>query len=283
MNYTTVNFTVEPFYSEIIIAELSEIGFDIFLENDNGFQASIDKDLYNHNALQEIVTRYKSMVSPLSFTVEEVEKKNWNEEWEKNYDPIIVSDSCIVRASFHVINKKYPYEIVINPKMSFGTGHHETTFLMLKTQLSVDHKNKKVMDLGCGTGILAIMAHQLGAKEIVGCDVDEWCITNSQENFELNNCQNIQTFHGTVRAIPPIDPQDIILANINRNVLLEEISDYADRLKENGYLLLSGFYEKDIKDIKDIATKNKLNFRSQETKKDWAVVLFQKSLELHNY
>lgn len=278
MNYTTVNFVVDPTYSEIIIAELSEVGFDVFLENDHGFQASISKDLFKKDILQEIVTRYKDVVSPLSFTVEDIAKKNWNEEWEKNYDPIIVSDTCIVKASFHLIEKKYPYEIIINPKMSFGTGHHETTFLMLKNQLSIDHTGKNVMDLGCGTGILAIMAHKLGAREVTVCDIDEWCITNSLENFEINKCQNIQAFPGTVKAIPSREPQDIILANINKNVLLEEIPHYATLLKENGFLLLSGFYEKDIDDIKNIAVENKLNFHSKETKKDWAVVLFQKSL-----
>src|SRR5690606_6097713 len=141
--------------------------------------------------IEEIVERYREVVSPLSFTIEEVERKNWNEEWEKNYDPIIVSDSCVVRASFHNIEKRYPYEIIVNPKMSFGTGHHETTFLMLTKQLSIDHTNQRVMDLGCGTGILAIMAHKLGARKVTACDIDEWCITNSLENFEINNCQDI--------------------------------------------------------------------------------------------
>ncbi len=279
MNYITVHFVVDPSFSDIIIAELSEIGFDIFLEEDDGgFQASIDKELFNKLAVQEVVDRYKQLVSPLSFSVEELEKVNWNQEWEKNYDPIIVSDECIVKASFHSITKKYPYEIIVNPKMSFGTGHHETTFLMLKTQLSVDHQGKKVMDLGCGTGILAIMAHKLGAKEVVACDIDDWCITNSLENFEINGCQNIQIFPGTVSDIPPQEPQDIILANINRNVLLDEIPYYARLLKENGILLLSGFYSKDIEDIKKVAIENDLIFQSQETKKDWAVVLMQKSL-----
>ncbi len=278
MHYTTVHFVVDPAYAEIIIAELAEIGYDVFLENDEGFQASIETALYDVHALQELVDRYKHIVSPLTYTVEEMEKKNWNEEWEKNYDPIIVSDSCIVKASFHTIDKKYPYEIIINPKMSFGTGHHETTFLMLKTQLTIDHQGKTVMDLGCGTGILAIMAHKLGAKEITVCDIDDWCITNSQENFEMNDCQHIQAYLGTVKDIPSKEPQDIVLANINRNVLLEEIPTYAQLLKNNGFLLLSGFYSNDIADIKELATKNKLKFHSQETKKDWAVVLFQKSI-----
>lgn len=278
MNYITVTFFVSPEFTDILIAELSEIGFDIFLENETGFQASIEKNLYSKDAIEEIISRYKEFISPLSYTEEEVEKKNWNEEWEKNYDPIIVSDACIVKASFHQIEKKYPYEIIVNPKMSFGTGHHETTFLMLQKQLTIDHTDKKVMDLGCGTGILAIMANKLGAKEIVVCDIDEWCVENSSENFGLNNCDNIKIFLGTVENIPDHGPQDIILANINRNVLLEEIPQYGALLKNNGYLLLSGFYERDIEDIKRLASKNQLKYQNHETKKDWAVVLFQKCI-----
>ena len=278
MNYITVTFFVSPEFTDILIAELSEIGFDIFLESEHGFQASIEKDLYSKDAIEEIISRYKEFISPLSYTEEEVEKKNWNEEWEKNYDPIIVSDTCIVKASFHQIEKKYPYEIIVNPKMSFGTGHHETTFLMLQKQLTIDHTDKKVMDLGCGTGILAIMANKLGAKEIVVCDIDEWCVENSSENFGLNGCENIKTFLGTVENIPDHGPQDIILANINRNVLLEEIPRYSSLLKNNGYLLLSGFYERDIEDIKKLASKNQLKYQNHETKKDWAVVLFQKCI-----
>lgn len=278
MNYCTLNFTIDSTFTEILIAELSEIGFDIFLENDEGFQASIEQDSFDTAAIEEIVERYREVVSPLSFTIEEVERKNWNEEWEKNYDPIIVSDSCVVRASFHNIEKRYPYEIIVNPKMSFGTGHHETTFLMLTKQLSIDHTNQRVMDLGCGTGILAIMAHKLGAREVTACDIDEWCITNSLENFEINNCQDITIFPGSVTDIPQTEPQDIILANINKNVLINEIPFYGSRLKAGGYLLMSGFYDEDVEDIQKIASENKFNFLSKETKKDWAVVLFQKSL-----
>lgn len=162
--------------------------------------------------------------------------------------------------------------------MSFGTGHHETTYLMLRTQLQIDHIGKKVMDLGCGTGILAILANKLGAQEIVVCDIDEWCVENSTENFELNNCKNIKTFLGTVNDIPNVGLQDIVLANINRNVLLEEIPQYAALLKDEGYLLLSGFYENDINEIKNLATANQLKYLQHETKKDWAVVLFRKEL-----
>ncbi len=276
MNYIVLNFECDPAFSDMLIAELSQVDFDTFLETDTGFQASIGADAYDEQAVGEIVERYKDIVTPLSYVAEEVEKKNWNEEWEKHYDPIVVGDKCIVRASFHEPVPEYPYEIVINPKMSFGTGHHETTHLMLKAQLGIDFKGKSVLDLGCGTGILAIMAHKLGAASIDACDIEEWAVSNSIENFMLNGCPEINCYEGTVEAIPGRQPRDIILANINRNVLLEEIPTYSTLLKADGYLLLSGFYEKDIPDIEKMAVNQGLKKLRYETKKDWVVVVFEK-------
>lgn len=276
MNYIVLNFECDPACSDMLIAELSQVDFDTFLETDTGFQASAEADVYNERAVNEIVEKYRDIVSPLSYVVEEVEKKNWNEEWEKHYDPIIVDDKCIVRASFHEPVLDYPYEIVINPKMSFGTGHHETTHLMLKAQLGIDFKGKSVLDLGCGTGILAIMAHKLGASSIAACDIEEWAVTNSKENFMLNGCPEIACFEGTVDVIPERHPRDIILANINRNVLLEEIPTYSKLLKLGGCLLLSGFYEKDIPDIEQVAVDRGLKKLRYETKKDWVAVVFEK-------
>lgn len=276
MNFIALNFECDPAFSDILIAELSEVKFDTFLENDRGFQACTVAEEYDEAAVKEIVERYKQLVVPLTYTVEEVEKKNWNEEWEKNYDPIIVADKCIVRASFHSPEQAFPYEIIINPKMSFGTGHHETTHLMLKAQMEIDHKGKAVLDIGCGTGILAIMAHKLGAKSVKACDIEEWAVKNSIENFELNNCGEMACFEGTVADIPQPGKQDIILANINRNVLLAEIPTYATFLNPNAFLLLSGFYEKDIPEIERVAVENGLKKISYETKKDWSAVLFQK-------
>ena len=276
MNYIAITFNCAPDFSEILIAELSEIGFDNFLENKDGFQASIEEASYQEDALNEIIERYLPLSSPLTYVVDEIEKKNWNEEWEKHYDPIFVEDKCIVRASFHQLEQRFPYEIIINPKMSFGTGHHETTYLMLKNQMDIDHKGKTVMDIGCGTGILSIMAHKLGAAKVQSCDIDDWSVENSLENFELNDCREIPCFLGTISSISHPGSQDIILANINRNVLLEEIPAYSSLLNPNGFLLLSGFYEGDIEDIEGVARNNKLNKVKQETKKDWATVLYQK-------
>lgn len=276
MNYIALNFECDPAFSDILIAELSQVNFDIFLETDNGFQASVEEHAYDEAAVKDIVEKYRGMVLPLSYTVEAIEKKNWNEEWEKHYDPIVVGDKCIVRASFHEPSPDYPYEIVINPKMSFGTGHHETTHLMLQAQLGIDFKDKTVLDIGCGTGILAIMAHKLGAKNIGACDIEEWAVTNSIENFAMNGCPEITCFEGTVDDVRDQYLRDIILANINRNVLLEEIPKYVNLLNVGGYLLLSGFYEKDIPDIEKVAVSHGLKKLRYETKKDWVAVVFEK-------
>lgn len=276
MNYIVLNFECDPACTDMLIAELAQVDFDTFLETDTGFQASVGSETYDEGAVNEIVERYRDIVSPLSYVVEEVEKKNWNEEWEKHYDPIVVDDKCIVRASFHEPAHGYPYEIVINPKMSFGTGHHETTHLMLKAQLGIDFKGKSVLDLGCGTGILAIMAHKLGAKNIEACDIEEWAVTNSTENFMHNGCPEIRCYEGTVDALQDRHPRDIVLANINRNVLLEEIPTYSTLLNTGGYLLLSGFYEKDIPDIEQVAVDRGLKKLRYETKKDWVAVVFEK-------
>lgn len=278
MNYITVNVFCEEPFSEILIAELSEISFDPFLETPEGFQACIDKETFDKKALDDIFDRYRAKSSLLDYEIQEVEKKNWNEEWEKNYAPIVVSDKCIVRASFHKPEKPFQYEIIINPKMSFGTGHHETTFLMLSNQMELDHKGKNVLDIGCGTGILAIMAQKLGAKSVQAYDIDDWSIENSLENFSLNDCSSIGCHQGNIANLPSPGKQDIILANINRNVLLDEIPLYSQLLKEGGHLLLSGFYRNDIPDITKIAESNGLKKLREETKKDWAVVLCQKSM-----
>ena len=262
--------------SEMLIAELSEHSFDLFLEHEEGFEASIDKDLFNEGNIAAIIDRYKGISPSISYQLQEMEKKNWNEEWEKNYDPIIVSDQCIVRASFHKTEKKYLYDIIINPKMSFGTGHHETTWLMLKKQMRVEHIGKKVIDIGCGTGILAIMASKLGASKVHACDIDDWSVENSQENFGLNNCEDILCVQGTIKNIPFPGMQDIVLANINRNILLEEMGEYSKLLNPAGSLLLSGFYSRDCDDIEAAAKGYGLIKISQDTKKDWAMMQFQK-------
>ena len=228
------------------MAELGEIGFDTFEEVESGLKAYIEAESFNQSVLDEIVSRYKNSFD-FSFDINSVEKENWNKKWEENYNPIEVDDRCIVRASFHSIEKKYPIDIVITPKMSFGTGHHATTWQMLKLQLDINFQNKRVLDVGCGTGVLAIMASKLGAKSIEATDIDEWCIENSIENYELNGIKDVKIQRGEISDLQFEDTFDIIIANINKNVLLVEIPFYSNLLVEKGLLLLSGFYEINIR------------------------------------
>ena len=258
------------------MAELGEIGFDTFEEIQSGLKAYIEAESFSQSLLDEIVDRYKDSFD-FAVEINSVEKEYWNKKWEENYDPIEVDDRCIVRASFHNIEKKYPIEIVITPKMSFGTGHHATTWQMLKLQLDINFQNKRVLDVGCGTGVLAIMARKLGAKMIEATDIDEWCIENSKENYDLNGINDVKIQQGEIANLQFDDNFDIIIANINKNVLLVEIPFYSNLLIEKGLLLLSGFYEKDIPDIKKCADNYNLILDKIVTKDNWAAVVFSNS------
>lgn len=264
----------EP-YREILIAELSEIGFDSFLETDEGLDAYIQDDVFQRKTFLEIIEKYKE-AARISVKEGVLPKVNWNEEWEKNYDPITVGDQVYVRASFHAPQPQFPYEIVINPKMSFGTGHHATTYLIISHQLNLDHQGKRVLDIGAGTGILAIMAHKLGAGEVEAFDIDEWCVENGNENFDLNGMSSVRMGKGTVREVDPQGTFDIVLANINKNVLLDEMEVYSKLVKERGYLLLSGFYEHDIPDIEGKANEFGLILKEKKVKDNWAALAMQK-------
>lgn len=277
MSFIEVYFSTEDqAISDILMAELGEVGYDTFEEVDSGLKAYAKTEAFDQSSLDEIVARYEDSFD-FSVAINSVEKENWNKKWEENYDPIEVDDRCIVRASFHNIEKKYPIEIVITPKMSFGTGHHATTWQMLKLQLDINFQNKRVLDVGCGTGVLAIMASKLGAKSIEATDIDEWCIENSKENYSLNGINDVKIQQGEIEGLQFEDNFDIIIANINKNVLLIEIPRYASLLLEKGLLLLSGFYEKDIPDIKKCAENYNLILDKIVTKDNWAAVVFSKS------
>ena len=205
-----------------------------------------------------------------------VVSRNWNEEWEKNYDPIVVEDKIYVRATFHKEDNSFPYEIIINPRMSFGTGHHATTWLMLKNQMRVDHKGKTVLDAGTGTAILAIMAEKLGAREVIAYDNNSWSIENAPENVSLNHCRNIEIMEGTIGSLRLGRRFDLILANINKNVLLSETGQYADHLVDGGKLILSGFYEQDDQSIIDCAASSGLELIHSGHRNDWSSLVFVK-------
>ena len=274
--FTGVKFTCDDLFKEIIIAELGELGYDSMMETDEGVEGYIETQRFSEEEISDLVEKY-SGTTPLTYQVEELETRNWNEEWEKNYEPIIVDDRCLVRATFHHIEGDYPYEVVITPKMSFGTGHHATTYLMIKNQMSIDHQGKRVLDAGCGTAILAIMASKLGASEVVAYDIDDWSIENAPENIALNQCNNITVLQGTIASIQLKGFFDIILANINKNVLLEEISLYNSHLSEKGLLVISGFYDYDEPDLIKAAEKQNLHLVGRQHRTEWSSLVFQKS------
>ncbi len=273
MYYSRLKVICDPAFSELLMAEIGEAGFDSFLETDNGFEAYTEMENYNKALLQAIKEKYNKQTTVV-FYQDRIQKQNWNEEWEKSYQPIIVDDKCLIRAEFHKIEKKYPYELIITPKMSFGTGHHQTTYLMIRNQMDIDHRNKRVMDAGCGTAILSVMASKLGAKEIEAFDIDEWSISNGKDNIELNHCENIHHSQGKLSELRFDVRFDIILANINKNVLLDEMSLYKDNLMPNGLLLLSGFYVPDIPDIIAEAGNYGLTEIKRDERDEWAAVLF---------
>jgi ribosomal protein L11 methyltransferase len=261
-------------FSDILKAELAEIGFDTFLEHEGFFETSILSENFDQNALREVIRRYESQTR-IDYTLEKAEKENWNLLWEKYYDPIRIAGRCLIRADFHQIAEKYDYELIINPKMSFGTGHHQTTSLMIENQMEIDHKGKKVADFGCGTGVLAIMAVKLGAAHVEACDIDDWAVENARENAE-NNGVSLHLWHGTAVDSPQKSQYDIILANITRNVLHSEMPIYAEMLKNSGFLVLSGFYENDVPSLLNRAKEFGIQLLSQKTKDNWCSIILQK-------
>jgi ribosomal protein L11 methyltransferase len=274
MSYRGVYIQCQPFMAEILLAELGQLPYNTFEETLEGLHAFCDESDFDPIALQEIIDRYVALDN-IRFETKELAKENWNEDWEKNYDPVIVDDQVIIKAIFHQIEKRYPFEITIHPKMSFGTGHHATTYLMIRQQLKIDHRKKIVYDFGTGTGVLAIMAAKLGASKLVATDVDDWCIENSKENLTLNDLK-AQLLLGPVATLGLSEKADIVLANINKNILLAEMENYISLLNTGGYLLLSGFYQKDCADLIHLANSFQLFLREQDDRNQWAVLVFQK-------
>lgn len=278
MNYIELQLTLSPDFADILTAELAELGFESFTETDEGLNAYVPEADFDADAVADVVARYQAQTA-IAYTVTSLEKKNWNAEWEQNYQPIEVvteAASVRVRASFHEPDNRFTYDLLINPKMSFGTGHHETTHMMMQHQLGLDQAGKTVLDVGSGTGILAILAVKLGATDALAFDIEEWAVENAIENASLNHCPQVRVFGGTIEGVPANEQFDVVLANINRNVLLAEIPAYVSHLKPGGYLLVSGFYEHDAPDITQKALESGLSIITQLTRNQWASVLFKK-------
>ena len=282
--YLEYTFTVSPVQpgSDIIIAQLGSVGFESFVENETGIVAYIQKDEAFPNATEDIdynsilggVDILSSELFEVSYSAKEIEQVNWNEEWEKHFDPIEVDGRCAVRAPFHE-KTAVEFDIVIEPKMSFGTGHHETTHMMIKHLLKLDVRNMKTLDMGSGTGVLAILAEMRGAEPIDAIDIDNWCYLNAKENAERNNCKAIDVYEGDASLLVGRS-YDLIIANINRNILLQDIPTYANCLTDNGVLLLSGFYTEDLAIVSEKCNDNALYFVENFERNNWIACKFEK-------
>lgn len=277
MNYKEFifsGFAEGDYHRDLIINSLGEIGFDTFEETESGFKAYIIADQFDQKQFDEVLHLY---ANEIGFTWEAnlIAQKNWNQVWESNFEPLEIG-SCYVRATFHSPRPDFLYEIVIDPKMAFGTGHHETTSMMMELMQQEDFRGKRVLDMGCGTGILAILASLLGAEHITAIDFDPLCYESTLENAQLNNVNNIGAICGSKEVIPAGD-YDIILANINRNILLDQLPEYQAHLKEDGTLFMSGFYDvQDMEIIASSAASLGLSFVTKQKKKEWVAAKFKR-------
>jgi ribosomal protein L11 methyltransferase len=252
--------------SEILIAQLEEKPFESFEDTKDGITAYAQKKNWNNSTVEDLDI-FQNPDFIITYTIEEIEQVNWNQEWEKNFEAIDVDGVCHVRAPFHP-KTNAQFDIVIEPKMSFGTGHHETTHMIIQHLLENDIQNLKTLDMGCGTAILAILAEMKGAKPIDAVDIDNWCYLNSLENVERNNCKNISVYEGDATLLEN-KKYDLIIANINRNILLNDMQAYVNCLNPNGIILFSGFYEEDIPYINDSCTEKGLTFVKKMQRNNW--------------
>ena len=273
--YIAYEFSVTPKNpaTEILIAELGYVGFESFVENDTGVTAYIQKQEWNSQILDDLYI-LGSPEFKINYAYHEVIQTNWNKEWEKNFNPIQVDGQVSIRAPFHE-NPSLKFDIVIEPKMSFGTGHHETTHMMIQHLLALDLENKKVLDMGCGTGILAIFAEMKGAQPTDAIDIDSWCYQNSLENVQRNGCRHITVLEGDSSLLIG-KKYDVVIANINRNILLSDMKTYTGCLSKNGILLLSGFYKDDITIIENEVVKHGLVFDKMIQRNSWVALKYTK-------
>ncbi len=280
MQYTEVTVELAPdteLSREILTAVLADAGYDSFNSEAKVFKAYIPTVHYDPATLQTALDSFPLEGVKFHYDAQEMEDKDWNEEWEKNYfHPVIIDNRCAVHSSFHTDLPKTEYSILINPKMAFGTGHHETTSLILQELLDADLTGKRVLDMGCGTSILAIMAAMRGAGEVVAIDIDDWCVDNSRENLALNQIGNVEVYKGDATLLASLSSFDTVIANINRNILLQDMAAYAKVLKPGGHIWISGFYTQDIPVLRQKAAENGLHYVSQREKNHWATVHFEK-------
>ena len=276
MKYFEVTFTILPYSetaSDVLSALTAEIGFESFVECEGGMQAYVQQSLFDKAALKAILSDFPMPDTQITYTITEPEDKNWNEEWEKNFfQPIVIEGRCVIHSTFHKDYPKAEYDIVINPQMAFGTGHHETTSSILGALLEADLKGKSVLDMGCGTSILAILASMRGADRVTAIDIDDWCVNNSRDNIALNHLSNITVELGDASLLKGREPFDVVIANINRNILLNDMHAYVDYMHSGSEIYMSGFYVEDIDAIRQCGENLGLEFVGYREKNRWAAV-----------
>lgn len=278
MKYLEFTFSTVPSnetINDVLSAILGEIGFESFIDGENGRKGYIQESVYNNDLLIETLKNFPIENVKIDYTVSHPEDKNWNEEWEKNFfQPIIIGDRCVIHSTFHKNTPKAQYDILINPQMAFGTGHHETTFSIINELLEAELKGKRVLDMGCGTSILAILSSMRGAKEVTAIDIDDWCVNNSRDNIKLNNINNIDVELGDASLLRDKKPFDVIIANINRNILLADMDKYSKCMHKDSELYMSGFYVEDIPFIQEKAESLGMEYIHHREKNNWAAVKF---------
>lgn len=281
MKYKEVIFNIQPYaeaYSDILSAILAEIGFESFIPSENGLTAYIQKDQADIEKLGKTINEFPIQGVYINYEILDAEYKDWNEVWEEEgFHPIIIDDRIVIHDVKHSDVPNLPYDIVISPKLAFGTGSHQTTRLILRELLRLDLKGKKVIDAGTGTGILSIMCIKKGAAEVFTYDIDEWSVENTKDNLLLNAIHNeVRVELGDSSVLDKTDNADLILANINRNILLNDIESFALKLVAKGLLLISGFYTDDASLLIEAANKHGLQFVKKECDENWCMLLFEK-------
>ena len=278
MKYFEFTFHTSPCtetVNDVLTAVLGEVGFESFVECEGGLTAYIQQTLCDENAIKIAINEFPLPDTDITYTYTEAEDKDWNEEWKKIFSqPIVIDNRCVIHSTFHHDYPHAEYDIVINPQMAFGTGHHETTSSILGELLDADLKGKSVLDMGCGTSILAILASMRGADPVTAIDIDDWCVNNSRDNIALNHISNITVELGDASLLKGRKPFDIIIANINRNILLQDMPAYAACMKKGSELYISGFYTEDIPVLREKAESLGMEFVHHREKNNWAAVKF---------
>lgn len=278
MDYYKVEIKITPFEEwlrDVLVSQLAETGYESFVETEGGIDAFVPAPQFNESELEFVLSAFED---DFSFSVhkELIKSRNWNEEWEKNYfEPLVINNECVIRAPFHKAFPKAKYEIVIEPNMAFGTGNHETTSMMVETILELDLNKKSVLDMGCGTGILGILASMRGAEMVTAIDIDDWSFSGATTNAEVNKISNMKVKLGDASLLGS-ESFDVILANIHKNVLLNDMPLYEKVLLPGGILVMSGFYNEDLREITEKAIAVGLKPAGFKTKNNWVAAGFRK-------